>query len=320
MIRFKRITALLLAFSCLALAGCGSQSAQSSSDASSDAPTFVYENDPGYTAESLITTPWDEGVLPQFQPPESGSPIVTLHTDAGDIKMMLFPKAAPLAVENFVKHCEEGYYDNVTFHRVIEGFMIQGGDPQGTGMGGESIYGGGFEDEFSYNLYNFRGALSMANAGYGTNGSQFFIVQDDAVQYPNGGMRVNDENFETVLQLLQQNSEVYAGTLRLIHAQQDESLADEDLEQFVNQLNDEIAAVMQGGVPDALRAKLTPAVQKYMEVGGAPTLDFKHTVFGQVIEGMDVVDAIAKAESSDPENGTPVKPAVILSATVEKAA
>ena len=80
-------------------------------------------------------------------------------------------------MENFLTHAENGYYDGMIFHRVIQDFMIQGGDPTGTGMGGESIYGAEFEDEFSMNLFNLRGALSMANAGPNTNGSQFFIVQ-----------------------------------------------------------------------------------------------------------------------------------------------
>ena len=75
-------------------------------------------------------------------------------------------------------HAKNGYYDNVIFHRVIDDFMIQGGDPTGTGRGGESIWGGSFEDEFDIDLLNYRGALSMANTGQpGTNTSQFFIVQ-----------------------------------------------------------------------------------------------------------------------------------------------
>ena len=79
---------------------------------------------------------------------------------------------------NFIALSKDGYYDGVIFHRIIKDFMIQGGDPTGTGMGGESIYGESFEDEFSEELYNIRGALSMANAGPNTNGSQFFIVQN----------------------------------------------------------------------------------------------------------------------------------------------
>ena len=106
-----------------------------------------------------------------------GDTIATIKTNMGEIKIRLFPKYAPKAVENFVTHAKEGYYNGLIFHRVIENFMIQGGDPNGTGTGGESIWGEPFEDEFTPELHNLRGALSMANAGPGTNGSQFFIVQ-----------------------------------------------------------------------------------------------------------------------------------------------
>ena len=102
---------------------------------------------------------------------------VVMHTNKGDMTFKLFPDIAPKTVENFVTHSKNGYYDGVTFHRVINDFMVQGGDPTATGMGGESIYGSAFEDEFSLEAFNLYGALSMANAGPNTNGSQFFIVQ-----------------------------------------------------------------------------------------------------------------------------------------------
>ncbi len=160
--------------------------------------------------------------------------LVVMNTTLGPIKIKLFPEQAPKTVENFLTHAENGYYDGIIFHRVIEDFMIQGGDPTGTGMGGESIYGGSFEDEFSMELFNLNGALSMANAGPGTNGSQFFIV----------------------------------------HAS--------DAPASAKQLED-------GGFP----AEIAKA---YEEVGGTPHLDQKHTVFGQVIEGMDTVNTIAKVK------------------------
>ena len=103
--------------------------------------------------------------------------VVVMNTTLGSIKIKLFPDIAPKTVENFLTHAKEGYYDGVIFHRVMDEFMIQGGDPTGTGMGGESIYGDSFEDEFSDSVFHFRGALAMANAGRNTNGSQFFIVQ-----------------------------------------------------------------------------------------------------------------------------------------------
>lgn len=166
--------------------------------------------------------------FPQLNEVNEKNPLVTVHTNQGDFTLELFPEVAPKTVENFITHAKNGYYDGVIFHRVIEDFMIQGGDPTGTGMGGESIYGRTFEDEFSREAFNLYGALSMANAGPNTNGSQFFIVT--AKQVP---------------------------------------------AQMLKQLKD-------GGWPEEI-------VEEYAKVGGTPWLDHRHTVFGRVIEGMDVV-------------------------------
>ena len=117
----------------------------------------------------------------QLDLPQSGEQIAVMHTNKGDISIRLFPDKAPKTVENFTTHAKNGYYDGIVFHRVINDFMIQGGDPTATGCGGESIWGHNFEDEFDPALHNLRGALSMANAGPGTNGSQFFIVQAKSV-------------------------------------------------------------------------------------------------------------------------------------------
>lgn len=106
---------------------------------------------------------------------------LVMHTNKGDMTFKLLPDVAPKTVENFVTHAKNGYYDGITFHRVINDFMVQGGDPTATGMGGESIYGKPFEDEFSLEAFNIYGALSMANSGPNTNGSQFFIVQMNEV-------------------------------------------------------------------------------------------------------------------------------------------
>jgi peptidyl-prolyl cis-trans isomerase B (cyclophilin B) len=175
-------------------------------------------------------------MYPQFTEVQDDEKVVIMETTMGNIKIKLFPKYAPKAVENFVTHAKNGYYEGVIFHRVIKDFMIQGGDPDGTGMGGESIWGKPFEDEFSMKLFNFRGALSMANAGPGTNGSQFFIVQAKEID---PGLK----------------------------------------EQMV-----------KAGYPEEV-------VELYEKNGGTPWLDHKHTVFGQVIEGMDVVDAIANVKT-----------------------
>ena len=105
------------------------------------------------------------------------STIAVLETTQGTIELKFFPEIAPKAVENFVEHIQKGYYDGILFHRVIKGFMIQGGDPTGTGRGGESIWGGEFEDEVKSDVvFDREGVLAMANHGPDTNGSQFFIT------------------------------------------------------------------------------------------------------------------------------------------------
>ncbi|XP_028661304.1 peptidylprolyl isomerase domain and WD repeat-containing protein 1 isoform X1 [Erpetoichthys calabaricus] len=113
----------------------------------------------------------------QAEGPKRVSDSATIHTTMGDIHIKLFPVECPKTVENFCVHSRNGYYNTHIFHRVIKGFMIQTGDPTGTGMGGESIWGGEFEDEFHATLRHDRPyTLSMANAGPATNGSQFFIT------------------------------------------------------------------------------------------------------------------------------------------------
>ena len=179
----------------------------------------------------------NESVFEQFDEPKSGEEVATLKIkDYGDIKIRLFSKKFPKTVNNFVKLAENGYYDGTTFHRVINDFMIQGGDPTGTGAGGESIYGGNFEDEFDDNYQPFRGALCMANAGPNTNGSQFFIVQKPVV---------TEDDF-----------------------------------------------------PKTGDVKFTDEIKNiYLEKGGTPWLYEHHTVFGQVLEGYDVLDKIAAVET-----------------------
>ncbi len=170
-------------------------------------------------------------MYPQLELERVSGPTAVISTNYGDITVQLFPEQAPKTVENFVTLARRGYYDGVNFHRVIADFMIQGGDPTGTGDGGESAFGEPFADEFSKKLFNLRGALSMANAGPNTNGSQFFIVQN---QHLSPEMNVQME---------------VAGYPKKV------------IEAYAN--------------------------------GGTPWLDFHHTVFGQVIAGMDVVDQIA---------------------------
>ncbi len=176
----------------------------------------------------------------QTKTPALGDTIAVMHTNMGIIKIKLFVDEVPVTTKNFIELAKKDYYNGIIFHRVIKDFMIQGGDPTGTGMGGESIYGSKFQDEFDPRLHNIRGALSMANAGPNTNGSQFFIVQSG------------------------------------------EAIPDSLLAQM-EQLKDR-------GFPEE-------TIAEYKELGGTPWLDFKHSVFGQVYEGMEVVDAIANVKT-----------------------
>lgn len=174
-------------------------------------------------------------MYPQLNLAAVEGPVATFKTNKGDFAIKLFPKQAPKTVENFLGLVAKNYYDGIIFHRVIKDFMIQGGDPTGTGMGGQSLWGAPFEDEFSNELFNIRGALSMANAGPATNGSQFFIVQNQNMP-----------------------------------AQMEEQM---------------VAA----GYPKEI-------IEAYRQ-GGTPWLDHRHTVFGQVISGMEIVDEIANVET-----------------------
>jgi len=134
------------------------------------------------------------------------NPHVVLETNQGKIELELFPKVAPLAVENFVTHVKDGYYNGIAFHRIIHNFMIQGGDPTETGRGGESIWHKNFKDEFGANLvFDKAGILAMANRGPNTNGSQFFITTGKA-PWLNGGYTIfgkvaNKESMKTVMKL-----------------------------------------------------------------------------------------------------------------------
>lgn len=119
--------------------------------------------------------------FPQLHLEDRQTNQATIQTNMGEIDLVLFEDQAPKTVKNFIALAKKGYYDGVIFHRVIPNFMIQAGDPTGSGMGGESIYGHPFEDEFSMEVFNLKGALSMANSGPNTNGSQFFIVTNDQV-------------------------------------------------------------------------------------------------------------------------------------------
>lgn len=187
----KKFFFVLLMFSLLALPGC---SPKSSEEAIGD----TYQDSPASDTIDASTPNTDTTMktFDQTAQPEKGEEIVVMETSKGTIKIRLFPEYAPKTVENFVGLIKKNYYDGLIFHRVIPDFMIQGGDPTGTGRGGESLWGGKFNDEFNPNLKNLRGTLSMANAGPNTNGSQFFIVEAPATPWLDGKHTVFGQVFE----------------------------------------------------------------------------------------------------------------------------
>lgn len=181
----------------------------------------------------------------QLEMPLRGEEICEMTTDAGVIKLRLFPEKAPLAAKNFKGLAEKGFYDNMMFSRVINDFVIQIGDPDNPEKDKVSMYDGRFDDEFNRDLFNFRGALCMANEGPNTNTNPFYIVQ---------APKVKDEHLD--LCSLPINAE-----------------------------------------------------KKYKEIGGLPHLDNRYTVFGQVYEGMDIVDKIAKQKTNEEDRpvNNPIK-------------
>lgn len=233
-------------------------SGTSTSSSASTLPAGVYPASTDYT-------PAADGE--QLKKPAKGEEVAVLETSMGTIKIRLFPEAVPTAVENFKTLIRNGSYNGITFHRVIDDFMIQSGITNDAN-GGCTFEGySAFQDEFGRNLYNIRGAVSMANGGSNTNGSQFFIVQTKTPSYGNLG---NAEGFVTY-----------------------------------------------GGAQWAADA--------YEERGGTPYLDgqFKeigintsgHTVFGQVYEGMKVVDKIAAVATDS--NDKPLEDVIIKKAYLE---
>lgn len=210
----------------------------------------------------------------QLEKPATGEEIATIHTNMGEMKMRFFPEAAPKAVENFKTLASRGYYDNVIFHRVIKNFMIQSGDPTGTGTGGESIWGKNFEDEFSKSLFNITGAVSMANRGRNTNGSQFFINYQDPKEFM--GWDEFEKSYEEYKKGPKKFTMTYGKTIDM------------------SKITDEIKNL-------------------YKENGGSPSLDGYystakegHTVFAQVFEGLETVEKISNVETN-PQSNKPLE-------------
>ena len=210
--------------------------------------------------EETVKINYAEAAEKQMSKPEVGETIAIIKVKGfGEMKFKFFDEIAPKAVENFLTHAKEGYYDGLKFHRVIEEFMIQGGDPEGTGMGGESIWGSGFGTELDERLLPYRGSLCMAMSSLPNSiGSQYFITQAN-----------------------------YKAT--------------------------EASYLKQAGYSNDL-------IEQYKKYGGSIySLYMQYTVFGQMYEGFDVLDKIAKVEktySSSGELSVPVEDVIVEKITV----
>ncbi len=252
----KKILACFLcaAMSVTAITGCSKKETTGMYSASKSEADYkiCLDDESGYTD------------MVNYTKPKDGEEIIVMKiADYGDVKIKLFPELLPKACANFVGLAEKGYYDGLTFHRVIADFMIQGGDPLGSGYGGESIWGLKFDGGHSKYLNHVKGALAYANSGNtSTDGSQFYVVV---------GNPYSEELLKDIL------------------ARQGKLLSD-----------------------------LSDTVKKaYIEDGGTPFLDGDYTVFGQVFEGMDIVEDICNNTETG-ANDKPVKDIIIEKVQVEK--
>ncbi len=307
------LAAALICGTAAALSGCGDNKENTETTAATEAETANSSEksaavqalaDEGFDVDALgidpqITYADDEKYGFQLEKPKKGDTIAVLHTSKGDITLRFFPEYAPKTVENFLSLAKDGKYDGVTFHRVINDFMIQTGDYENhNGTGGTSSYGSEFEDEFCDKLNNLRGSVAMANSGSDTNGSQFFINQKSAESLAqSGGIDAYKSSWSSVIAQLKQ------------YASNPSSLA-------------QVVKYMGTGL---YNANVVPKeiVGLYNKYGGNPNLDGAfdagdagHTVFAQVIDGMDVVDKIAAVKTD--ENDKPNKDVTIDTIEITK--
>ncbi|MDR1914377.1 MAG: peptidylprolyl isomerase [Clostridiales bacterium] len=254
------LTGLFMFSACQSAAQSGSTASPTASE--SDVSIETVSEEPAASPTTVDLSNYDEIALPQLDEPADGEEIAVLTTSMGIIKLRFFPDYAQKAVQNFKTHAKAGYYDGALFHRVIDEFMIQTGDPTGTGKGGNSIWGQPFEMEITPELHHIRGALGMARGqDEVSQGSQFYIVQNKALD---DATRKELESYKDIQ------------------------------DQVVAQVDENNQIPMAQMFP-------TKIIDEYLTNGGVPGLQMSYTVFGQVTEGMDVVDKIAAVETSQEE-------------------
>lgn len=258
-----------------------------------------YAEVPADIADSFPLEAESVGENPQLA--ASDGPRAVIHTTAGDITVLLYPDQAPKAVENFIGLAKSGYYDGSSFFYAKRDELAQTGRPaalddyldtEAAAKGEEppeeaqekSFRGEPFEDEFDDGLHHFPGAVAMAGDGTDRNFSQFYLLvkeekpEDDRVVYAN----------------LYMNELIRLRNGELNERGKAETLSEDDVRKFEEDLNAEIQAIADDGVPEEYRGRYAPALARYKEVGGAWSLDYKHTVFGQITEGLNVARAITQ--------------------------
>lgn len=214
---------------------------------------------------------------------ESGEKYAVMSVEGfGEMTFKLYPDVAPIGVQNFIDLAESGYYDGKIFHRVMASFMIQGGSPNGDGMGGEAADGGQFANEYNKNMRHFYGALCYANSGMDTNSCQFYVVNKKTYS------PVDTTQLQSAIDQLTQLVEQYKGIAEYqvyydYYAKTKQSY--EAMLKAQQEASDEVKA-------------------KYEEVGGTADLDGGYTVFGQLVDGSDVLDAISAVEVTTQDSGT----------------
>lgn len=295
----------------LSLGGCGGETKKNNEATTSETTTSSASTDTGKVevirpeVNPEVKNDTANTVGYQLEMPKEGDTIAILHTNMGDITWRFFPENAPKAVENFITLAKDGKYNGTIFHRVINDFMIQGGDyEKGDGTGGKSAWGGKFEDEFANTLFNIRGSVAMANSGKNTNGSQFFINQSKKVpSVPNF-----DEQYQYIADGYNQA------------AAQDPSMktafptVDEYVKAYAAYMGAYPIYPLSYAVTEDIQA-LYAANGGNMHLDGALRADGGHTVFAQVIDGMDVVDAIAGVEVNG-QNNKPTEDVILESVEI----
>lgn len=317
--KLKKIIACTLA-ACALLTGCkdNNKNGDESSSKDKSESTSSAGNSASEGADAMITSNKPKEIVGFLGntvevTPKAGDLIATFEIEGfGTIKAVLFPEAAPMGVENFQKLADAGYYKGLTVHRVIKDFMLQGGSLNGDGTGGDAMVSddkgdGEFGIETAQNARHFYGALCYANAG-GRNSTQFYIVNNKS------DTDITDYDFDSYKSTVEQINAI-------INSAREQGISDEDMRYTLYYTYGQ-DLLSQGqscqNVLDWLGDAPDNIVERYKEKGGTPSLDGGYTVFGQVYEGFDVIDAISAVEVEDNGSGeksSPVEEIIIKDVT-----